>query len=180
MTLNSSRVRLDEILPMVYEDLRRYASGALRREPTDHAMQTTDLVHEAFLRLANINQIQWADKDHLMRAAVGAMRRVLIDYARARKTQKRDPGRMAAAPSGGFEGVAGTAPQIDLLALDEAITKLQSFDPRKAEIIELRFFGGQEIESVARILKVSPTTVKRDWTLAKAWLARELGRDPEP
>ncbi len=177
MQNTSPRVRLDEILPLVYDDLRRYASKALDRERQDHTLQTTDLVHEAFVRLANINRINWSDQDHLLRAAVGAMRRVLIDYARAKQTQKRDPGRNNLLPTGHFDGIVDPPPDVDLLALDEAISKLHQFDARKAEIIELRFFGGQDIDSVARILGISATTVKRDWALAKAWLSRELGQD---
>ncbi|MCA9191787.1 MAG: sigma-70 family RNA polymerase sigma factor [Planctomycetales bacterium] len=176
-TSSPSRVTLDEILPQVYEDFRAIASRALKREPEGHSYQTTELVHEAYLRLAEVKLIDWLDEDHVLRAAVGVVRRVLIDYARAKKSQKRDVNKAAAlAPEGILLGTTVDADCIDLIALDEALYRLRELDSRKAEIVELKFFGGQDNETTARILSVSPSTVKRDWTLARAWLSRELRR----
>lgn len=175
---NNTRVQLDQLLPKVYDELRKFASRALNNERDSHSFQTTELVHETYVRLARLNQIQWNDKDHVLRAAVGVMRRVLIDYARAHNAQKRDPQQLfLKSPNSGFKEAVEATPEIDLLALDEALQKLQQFDERKAEIVELRYFGGQDIDSVARILNVSTATVKRDWAIAKAWLFRELSAD---
>lgn len=173
-----SRFELDEILPRVYDELRKYASRALKNERNDHTFQTTELVHETYVRLARLTDIEWNNRDHIMRAAVGVMRRVLIDHARARSAKKRDTDQLFLnCPNHGFkESVEGT-PTIDLLALDEALKRLHEMDDRKSEIVELRYFGGQDIDSVSRILNISKATVKRDWALAKAWLFRELSED---
>ncbi len=177
MTLELRRDQLDELLPMVYDDLRAVASKALQQERTGHTLQTTALVHEAYLRLAKLREIDWENKDDVLRAAVGIMKRVLIDCARAKKTQKRDASQIAiSCPVGEFENKI-LPPAFDLLALDEALEKLKENDIRKAEIVDLRYFGGQSIESVARILNISEATVKRDWAFAKAWLFRELNED---
>ena len=172
------RSELDSIFPRVYDELRRFASQTLQNERQDHTFQTTELVHETYVRLARLNEIKWTNQDHIVRAAVGVMRRVLIDYARARGAKKRDVEQLFLnCPSQGFSESVDDTPAIDLLALDEALRKLHKLDDRKTEIVELRYFGGQNIESVARILGISTATVKRDWALAKAWLFRELSED---
>ena len=162
----------------VAERVRRsIASRALKREHPGHSYQTTELVHEAYLRLAEIRLMEWQSQDHVLRAAVGVVRRILIDYARAQKSQKRDISQAGARlPVGNVALVTLDPDCIDLLALDEALTKLREIDERKADIVELKFFGGQDNDATARLLEISLSTVKRDWTLARAWLLRELRR----
>ncbi|MEZ6135592.1 MAG: ECF-type sigma factor [Pirellulaceae bacterium] len=169
------KISLDEVLPDVYRDLRGIASRALSNEPPDHSFQTTELVHEAYLRLAEVREIQWDDENQVRRAAVGVVRRVLIDYARAKRSLKRDAARITVFPEAEkFTDVADGPPSLDILALEEALTKLQQLDTRKAEIVELKFFGGQDIAAIAQLLSVSPTTVKREWAIARAWLLQQL------
>jgi RNA polymerase sigma-70 factor, ECF subfamily len=160
-----------ELVVALYSELRRLASGYLRRERRDHTLQTTALVHEAYLRLAN--QIgSWKNREQFMGVAAQLMRRILVDYSRGHGAQKR--GR-------GFEKVFLEEAEIvskgkaaDVVALDEALTRLAEFDRQQAQLVELRFFGGLSVEEAAAVLQVSPTTVKRNWNLAKAWLARDL------
>jgi RNA polymerase sigma factor (TIGR02999 family) len=174
----SSRVQLDQVLPLVYEELRNVASRMMLNERAGHSFQTTELVHEAYVRLSKLEKIDWANEQHVLRVAVGVMRRVLIDYARKHNAKKRDPNQLfLVCPNHGFEEQVQATPNIDLLALDEALNHLREIDERKAEIVELRYFGGQNVESVAKLLEISTTTVKRDWALAKAWMYRELSDD---
>lgn len=174
-----SRIRLDAILPLVYEELRACASRALANERFDHTFQTTELVHETYVRLANLREINWDDDKDVLRAAVAVMRLVLIDYARARKAKKRSGGRILLSCSGETYRDPASDPQsIDLLALDTVLEKLRTIDSRKADIVELRYFGGQTIEEVAGLVGVSIATVKREWTFARAWLHRELAGEP--
>ena len=173
-----SRIRLDAILPLVYEELRSCASRALSNERHNHTFQTTELVHETYVRLANLNEIDWDDNKDVLRAAVAVMRRVLIDYARARNAKKRDGGQILLSCSGEMYRDPASEPQpIDLLTLDVVLEKLRAIDTRKADIVELRDFGGQTIEDVAGLLGVSIATVKREWTFTRAWLHRELAGD---
>jgi RNA polymerase sigma factor (TIGR02999 family) len=146
----------------------------MRRERPDHTLQPTALVHEAFLRMAGRTPLSVQDRTHFLRAASQAMRRVLVDHARARNAQKRG----AALHVTLDEAVAG-APQtaVDMLALDDALDRLGAAEPRWAQVVELRYFAGLEIPEVAAALGVSPATVKRDWQFARAWLSRELGPD---
>lgn len=172
---NNSRLQLDEILPEVYNELRQFASRALRNERDSHSFQTTELVHETYVRLAGISRMEWTDEDHVLRAAIGVMRRVLIDHARKKNSKKRNPEQLKlVCPNSGFDEKVDAPPELELIALDEALTKLAGIDPRKAEVVELRYFGGQEVAEVARLLNLSTATVKRDWTFAKAWLLKEL------
>ena len=173
--MSDVKVLLDEVVPEVYRDLRVLAARALKNEPDDHTFQTTELVHEAYMRLAEVKQIEWEDGQHVKRAAVGVVRRVLIDYARAKKSHKRNSKKLAAFPaSDQFSELVQSPLSYDLLALDEALERLQKRDTRKASVVELRFFGGMELESVAETLGISYATAKRDWAFAKAWLLREL------
>jgi RNA polymerase sigma factor (TIGR02999 family) len=175
MAKPTSRFQLDQILPVVYDELRKFASRVLDDERESHSFQTTELVHETYVRLAKIDKIEWTNQDHVLRAAIGVMRRVLIDYARGRNAKKRNPEQLLLqCPNSGFDGAIDPPPEVDLIALDEALVKLAEFDPRKAEVVEMRYFGGQDILTIARLLGISPATVKRDWTLAKTWLHREL------
>ena len=171
----STRLQLDKVLPIVYEEMRNVASRMMSNERVGHSFQTTELVHEAYVRLAKLEKISWTNRHDIMRIAVGVMRRVLIDYARQHNAKKRDPNQLfLVCPNQGFDDQVEATPNIDLLALDEALNHLWEIDERKAEIVELRYFGGQSVESVSEILSVSTATVKRDWAMAKAWMHREL------
>lgn len=163
-----------KLVPLVYDELRRLAGHYMREERVDHTLQPTALVHEAYLKLADQRRVQWAGRTHFVAVAATAMRRILLDHARRHKAEKRGGGRKATLE----DGLAVTPDeQVDILALDEALTRLEAVDPRQARLVELRFFGGLNIEETAEALDVSPTTIKRDWRFARAWLRRELG-DP--
>ncbi len=174
MVAGESRVQLDEILPLVYDDLRKFASSQLRGERLGHTLQTTALVHEAYVRMSRLQQIDWRNGDDVLRAAIGVMRRVLIDCARARNTLKRNGRPVSLESPEQVVSDKSLEPQFDLLALDEALEKLQELDPEKAAVVELKYFGGQTNQETARILGVSLATVKRHWTFSRAWLFREL------
>ena len=174
MVDGESRIQLDDILPLVYDDLRKFASSQLRGERVGHTLQTTALVHEAYVRMARLDQIDWRNRDDVLRAAIGVMRRVLIDCARARNTLKRNGRPLALDSPEEVVADAMQEPQYDLLALDEALDKLQQVDSEKAAVVELKYFGGQTNRETARILGVSLATVKRHWTFSRAWLFREL------
>lgn len=165
---------ISRLLPLVYEELRRLADSYLREERPDHTLQGTALVHEAFLRLVDQKDAKWQSRAHFYRVAAMAMRRILVNHARDRKRIKRGGGQ----PKLSLDDIETQAGSLspDLPALDEALTKLGAFDQRKAQIVELRYFAGITIEESARILEISPTQLKREWTLAKAWLLRELRR----
>ncbi|MGA8149525.1 MAG: ECF-type sigma factor [Terriglobales bacterium] len=161
-----------DLVVSMYSELRSLASRYLRRERSDHTLQTTALVHEAYLRLADQREVHWKNREQFLGVAAQLMRRILVDYSRGHDAKKR--GR-------GFEKVfleeaAGVSKgkATDVIALDEALTRLTEFDPQQAHLVELRFFGGLSIEEAAGVLGVSRTTVKRNWNLSKAWLAREL------
>lgn len=178
-----SRSRLNELLPLIYDQLRFYASRVLEGEAEGVTLQTTDVVHEVYLRLSQLREIQWESDKEIKRTAIGIMRRVLIDAARVRKAQKRTgPGKKLYIGTDIHE-VADHWPgdkqesAIDLLDLDSALDRFAEFDPRKAEVVQMRYFGGLSIEEIAHLLDVSPATVKRDWVIAKAWLFRELHSD---
>lgn len=164
---------LDDIFPAVYEELKRVAHRHLRGELTGHTLGTTALVHEAYLELAKLDHIKWPGRDYVLAAASRAMRRVLVDYAVARKAEKRGGGTIAE-PLDDAVAMALSRGD-DLLALDEALHRLASVNDRYARVVECRFFGGMSVEETAEALGTSPATVKRDWTLARAWLNRELG-----
>jgi RNA polymerase sigma factor (TIGR02999 family) len=163
---------MDRLLPLVYDHLRRVAERELRRERAGHTLSPTALVHEAYLKLVQLDRITWEGRAHFFGAAASAMRRILISYARMHKAEKRGSG----AERVPIEDVVLAARDrpADLLALDEALTRLAAAHPRQAQVVELRFFAGMEIEAVADALGVSAPTIKRDWTAARAWLNREL------
>jgi RNA polymerase sigma factor (TIGR02999 family) len=159
------------LLELVYDDLRRLAAAYLQNERNAQTLQATALVHEAYLRLVDWQNVSWQNRAHFFAVAAQVMRRVLVDHARAKSAQKRDFGqRIALDDAASFP----TRKEIDLLALEEALMSLEQVDPRQAKIVELRFFGGLSIEETALVLNVSETTVKREWTFAKAWFQREL------
>ena len=158
---------------ILYDELRREAARCMRGQRPGDMLQTTALVHETFVRLASAHQVEWRDRSHFMAVAARAMRRVLVDLARAQQTAKRG----ARAPHLPLESglaVAGPAP-VDLIAVDEAMERLGTIDQRKVRVIELRFFAGLTVEETAQVLNVSPDTVARDWRMARSWLLRELG-----
>jgi len=167
------RSALDQLLPLVYDELRRAARRCLRRERAGHTMQTTTLVHEAYLRLVDASRVPWHDRAHFFAIAAQLMRRVLIDEARKRHFQKRG-GTLARIPLA-ESSQASPERDVELMALDEALDRLAAFAPRKCRVVELRFFGGLSIEQTAAALGVSNDIVKREWRTAKLWLLRELG-----
>jgi len=162
----------EELFALVYAELRRLAGYYLRQERSGHTLQATALVHEVYLRLAGHSEIQWQDKNHFFSVAAPLMRRILVDYSRRRFAAKR---------GGDAERISLEHPLLpiieraaDVVALDEALTRLAAIDAQQAHIVELRFFSGLSIEETAQAMRTSPSTVKRDWNVAKAWLAREL------
>lgn len=160
-----------ELFEAVYEELRRLAAAHLRRENRGHSLAPTVLVHEAYLKLVDQQQVRWQNRAHFFALAARIMRRILVDHARARGAAKRGAGaRISLADI----DVAGAAPDVDLLALDAALGKLTAIDRRQTEVVELRFFGGLTVDETAEVLGVAPITVKREWALARAWLFREL------
>lgn len=170
------RQALDVLVPVVYEELRRLAHRSLKRERAGHLLQTTALVNEAYLNLVDVRKVMWRDRVHFFAISAKLMREILVHYARGRDTQKR---------GGGFRQITldesalyAPAPDVQLLDLDNALTALDSFDARKARVVELRFFGGLTLDETAEVLSVSADTVARDWDFAKTWLYREMTRSP--
>lgn len=160
------------LIPLVYRELRRIAAGYLRRESASHSLQPTALVHEAYLRLTEVKEIDWEGRSHFFAVAATIMRRILIDHARASRARKR---------GGGWDAVSLNEAVLpsperssELLALDEALTRLAGLDARQAKIVEMRFFAGMSEEEAGESLGISARTVKRDWRIAKAWLFKEL------
>ena len=162
----------EEAAASVYAELRRMAASYLRRERSGHTLQPTALVHEAYLRLQQQRDVQWHNKSHFFGVAAPMMRRILVDHSRRRHAAKRG-GSVASVP---FEQAVLPAIQrsADVVALDEALDALAARDPQQAKIVELRFFSGLSIEETADVIGISPSTVKREWNVAKAWLAREI------
>jgi RNA polymerase sigma-70 factor (ECF subfamily) len=169
------REALDDLMPIVYADLRRVAAGYMRREAAGHALQPTALVHEAYVRLVDQKQVKWRNRAHFFGVAAVLMRRILVDHARRRRAEKRG-GDWERVTLAGDEVAADTHKEIDVLALDEALKRLAEFDPQQARIVELRYFGGLTIEETAEIVGISAATVVREWTIAKAWLRADLSR----
>lgn len=177
---NGDKNALNELLPLVYAELHRMAKRYMSRQQPDHTLQTTALIHEAYLKLVEQPEKQFKNRAHFFGVAAQAMRHILVDHARARSSQKR---------SGDIQHISfSDAPYIsvqradEMVALDDALTALSKVDNRKSQVVELRYFGGLSIEETAEVLKVSVDTVKRDWRLAKVWLLRELesGKEEAP
>jgi RNA polymerase sigma factor (TIGR02999 family) len=164
---------MNELLPVVYEELRRLAGAYMRRERAHHTLQPTALVHEAYLRLAGGGEKSWKDRPHFLRAAAQVMRHVLVDSALSRKRLKRGGGDRKQVPLDAVT-VLFEEKAIDLMALDEAMKRLAEFDAEKSKVVELRFFGGLSIEETAEALGISHATVEREWKVARAWLHREI------
>lgn len=166
---------LDKLIPLVYDELKRLAHHFMRQERPGHTLQTTALVDEAYLRLADQKHGQWKNRSQFFSIAAQFMRRILVDHARSRIRAKRGGG----AHKVSLDEVAVLSPErgADLIALDTALARLALIDRRKSEIVELRYFGGLSVEEAAEVLGVSPITVKRDWLVAKAWLRREISNE---
>jgi len=162
-------------MELVYDDLRRLAAWQLQTERFDHSLQPTALVHEAYLKLAGHNQVEWQNKAHFFALAAQVMRHILVDHARTKHRDKRGGAQASVALDEALKLSHPSEP--NLVELDEALNTLAGQDARKSRIVELRYFGGLSIEETADVLGISPTTVRREWTLAKAWLRRELGKD---
>ena len=163
---------LDQLLPLVHEELRRVARRHMRHERPGHTLQASALVNEAYLRLIEINQVQWQNRVHFFAVASRLMRRILVDAARAKAYQKRDAGGPKVSIDEAVE--VPDTPTPDFAALDDALNALEAVDARKCQVVEMRFFGGLSVEETAEALHLSVGTIKRDWRLAKSWLAREL------
>ena len=163
----------EKFMPLIYDELRRQAHRHLNRERPNHTLQTTALVHEAYLRLAEQNRVTWQNRSHFFALAAQMMRRILVNYAVGQKADKRG-GDIALIPLDETIQIAVPDGDVDLIALDEALSRLEELDERQSRIVELRYFSGLSIEETADVLGISPATVKREWTMAKAWLRREL------
>jgi len=163
---------LDELLPIVHQELRRVARRHMIGERAGHTLQTTALVNEAYLRLVNSRKVRWQDRTHFLAISSRLMRRILVDSARAHRSKKRGAGVSKVTLDEALIGPQEKGQ--DLIALDDALKLLAEVDPRKSQVVELRFFGGLSAEETAQVLNLSPDTVLRDWNLAKAWLKREV------
>ena len=163
---------LDELLEVVHGELRRQAARYLRRERRNHTLQPTALVNEAFIKLVDQRNVPWQNRAHFFGVAAQAMRRIMIDHARARQRVKRGGVQQAVTLDEAM--IAGESPSIDVLALDEALARLSALDERQARIVELRYFVGLSVEETAEVTGLSPATVKREWAMARAWLRAEL------
>jgi RNA polymerase sigma factor (TIGR02999 family) len=166
---------LDNLLPLVYDELRRQAAAQLHRERVNHTLQPTALVHEVYLRLVNQKHLGWQNRAHFFGLTAQMMRRILVDHARSHRAEKRGGAELRLTLD---EGVAATPQRdLDVMALDEALVKLEKIDSQKSRMVELRFFSGLSIEDTAEVMGLSPRTVTRQWQTAKAWLHRELTRE---
>jgi RNA polymerase sigma factor (TIGR02999 family) len=165
---------LNDLMPALYAEIRKLAASYLRRERPDHTLQATALVNEAYIKLVDQRAVQWQNRAHFFGVAAQIMRRILVDHARAQKADKRGSGLRPIVLDEALE-VAGNRP-LDFVAVDEALNALAELDPRQAQIVELRYFGGLSIEETAEVIRLSPATIKREWASARAWLRRELER----
>ena len=168
---NGDKAALDVLMPRVYEELRKMARHYMAAERPGHTLQTTALINEAYLRLIDHKEMRWQNRAHFFAVAAQAMRRVLVDHARSRDAAKRGGGAIKASLEDAAEIPAR---RLELVALDAALNDLAAIDPRMSQVVELRYFGGLSVEETAEVLGVSPVTVMRDWSAAKAWLLREL------
>jgi RNA polymerase sigma factor (TIGR02999 family) len=172
---DGDREALDELMPLVYDELHRQAARYLRRENNDHTLQTTALIHEAYIKLINQRNTDWQNRAHFFAIAAQAMRRILVDHARTKHRDKRG-GNAVKLPLDEAMAEVRDEQSIDLIALDEALTRLAAIDEQQSRVVELRYFSGMSLEDTAGVLKISRATAARDWAMAKAWLHRELTR----
>lgn len=166
--------RVSELMPLVYDELRRIAAAQLAHERADHTLQPTALAHEAYLRLVDQSRTRWNDRAHFLAIAAEVIRRILIDHARLRRAAKRGGGQRLTL--GWADAEIRDEADVDLIELEDALQRLAQLSARQAKIVELRFFAGLDVNETAEVLSVSPRTVKGDWRVARAWLARELGK----
>jgi RNA polymerase sigma-70 factor, ECF subfamily len=172
------RPAVDRLFPILYQELKRIARQHRRRERWDHTLNTTGLVHEAYVKLLGLDRINWQNRAHFLAVAAQAMRRVLVDYAVAKQAQKRDGHRQRVSLDEAM--LQGERPVEELIAIDAQLTRLEGLNPRLARVVECRFFSGMSIEETALAMSSSPATVKRDWRLARSWLHRELALGARP
>lgn len=170
---------LDQLLPVLYAELRSMADRSLRKERSGHTLQATALVNEAYLRIVNQDRIRWQNRAQFFGVASEMMRRILVDHARRRQAAKRDGGVRITLEDGisSRQGAGSATREVNLIALDEALTRLQQLDERQARIVEMRYFAGLKVEETAEVLGLSARTVKREWQMARAWLKRELSNE---
>jgi RNA polymerase sigma factor (TIGR02999 family) len=172
---DGNQAALEKLMPLVYEELRRLAHNYMRREHPGHTLQTTALVNEAYFRLVDQKRMRWQNRAHFFAISAQLMRRILVDHARSHQYAKRGGGAHKVSLD---EGAVVAQEQVaDLIALDDALRSLAAIDERKSSIVELRFFGGLNIEETAEALKISPRTVMREWSMAKAWLYRTISHE---
>ena len=169
---NGDRTALDKMMPLVYEELRRLAHLYMGRERAGHTLQTTALVNEAYLRLIDQRRVEWQNRAHFIAIASRLMRQILVEHARGRHAAKRGGGQFVLSLSEADCFIPRG--DVNLIALDEALQRLEAVDPQKSRVVELRYFGGLTIEEAAEALGISAATIKRDWTMARAWLRREI------
>ena len=168
------RAALDHLIPLVSTELHRLAHHYMRRERAGHTLQTTALVNEAYVRLVDASRVEWRDRTHFFAVSANLMRRILVDFARKRRYQKR--GGNAVMINLDDDDIPSPQPAPDIVALDAALEAMAAFDPRAASIVELRFFGGLTVDETAEVVGVSPRTIKREWSAAKVWLLGEMTR----
>jgi RNA polymerase sigma factor (TIGR02999 family) len=169
---NGDSLAREQLMPLVYDELRRMARGYMRRQPSAHTFQTTELIHEAYLKLANQNGQNWQNRAHFFGVAASTMRHILVDYARSKTRQKRG-GKGVFVTLGDDLAVSSQKPE-EIVALDDALNRLGMLDERKSKVVEMKFFAGMELDEIAGVLKVSEKTVRRDWQFSRTWLFREL------
>jgi RNA polymerase sigma factor (TIGR02999 family) len=169
-----NELALEQLMPLVYDELRRLAHGYMQHENSGHTLQTTELIHEAYLKLAQGREQNWNNRAHFFGVAAIAMRHILVDYARARNSRKRGGWQNRVTLT---ENPATYQQPMEIVALDEALQRLAALAPRKVQVVEMKFFAGLTIEEIAEVLKVSSNTVKRDWAFAQSWLLRELSQN---
>lgn len=172
---NGDQAALDELMPIIYEELRRMARRYMNRQSEGHTFQTTELIHEAYLKLAGRQKTDWKNRSHFFGVAARAMRHILVDYARSKNAQKRGGGM----PQITFEenALISDDRSEEMIILDEALQRLSGLDERKSRVVEMKFFGGLTIEEIAEVLRTSTKTVKRDWRFARNWLLKEISRN---
>lgn len=173
---NGNSAAREALIPLVYEELRRVAKQCLASQAPHHTLQSTALVHEAYLRLVHQSSVCWENRVHFFSVAALLMRRILVDHARKRRAAKRGGGHITLT----LDDALGRERELDLVALDDALKALAELDERQSHIVELRFFGGLSIEDTSHVLDLSPATVKREWATARAWLHREIERGASP
>ncbi len=169
---NGNQSALERLIPLVYDELRRMAKRYMRGQSAGHTLQTTELIHEAYLKLANQDEQNWQNRSHFFGVAAQAMRHILVDYARAKQSQKRGgDGFQVTLDEGAIISKDNSG---EIVSLHEALERLGKLDERKMKVVEMKFFGGLTMEEIAEVLKISPETVKRDWKFSRTWLLREL------